>query len=345
MRRQVSGHEIDISVVMDSVYAVIREMTRQYPDIGGIGVCWWEGAWIPVGGTSYEENSVLWETYGSGWASSYAGSYDPDDAGRYYGGCACENQALFDFSGHALESLETFRLVRTGNDAPLAVDALDPVTVICDLAGEIRLPETVDAVMNDGSRQSLPVVWETLDEQALREAGPAQYTVYGSADGMQATMTLRMVNYNYLVNGDFESEDNGEWRADNFDGTEQLYIEEKKTDSLDGTRHYHFYSAAASSVGFTIEQDVTDLSQGTYAFNVSIMGGDAGEYEAYAYMKINGETVFRSDLVITSWNSWHDATCETDLQDGDTLTVGVCVVCSGAGAWGKIDGATLTRIR
>ena len=38
VRRQVSGHEIDISVVMDSVYAVIREMAKKYPDIGGIGV-------------------------------------------------------------------------------------------------------------------------------------------------------------------------------------------------------------------------------------------------------------------------------------------------------------------
>ncbi len=38
VRRRLSGHEIDISVVMDSVYAVIREMTEQYPDIMGIGV-------------------------------------------------------------------------------------------------------------------------------------------------------------------------------------------------------------------------------------------------------------------------------------------------------------------
>ena len=38
VRRQVGGHEIDISVVMDSVYAVIREMAAKYPDIGGIGV-------------------------------------------------------------------------------------------------------------------------------------------------------------------------------------------------------------------------------------------------------------------------------------------------------------------
>ena len=38
VRRRVSGHEIDLSTVMDSVYAVIREMTAQYPDIGGVGV-------------------------------------------------------------------------------------------------------------------------------------------------------------------------------------------------------------------------------------------------------------------------------------------------------------------
>ena len=38
VRRRVGGHEIDISALMDSVYAVIREMTAQYSDIGGIGV-------------------------------------------------------------------------------------------------------------------------------------------------------------------------------------------------------------------------------------------------------------------------------------------------------------------
>ena len=38
VRRAVSGHEIDISVMMESVYAVIGEMSAQYPDIAGIGV-------------------------------------------------------------------------------------------------------------------------------------------------------------------------------------------------------------------------------------------------------------------------------------------------------------------
>ena len=38
VRRAVSGHEIDISAMMESVFAVIEEMAARYPDIAGIGV-------------------------------------------------------------------------------------------------------------------------------------------------------------------------------------------------------------------------------------------------------------------------------------------------------------------
>ncbi len=38
VRRAVQGHEIDISTMMESVFAVIGEMAAQYPDIAGIGV-------------------------------------------------------------------------------------------------------------------------------------------------------------------------------------------------------------------------------------------------------------------------------------------------------------------
>ena len=82
---------------------------------GGIGVFYWEGTWISAGGDDWEQNYALWEKYGSGWASSYAAEYDPDDAGRWYGGCAVDNQAFFDANGYALESLKVFRLVREGN--------------------------------------------------------------------------------------------------------------------------------------------------------------------------------------------------------------------------------------
>lgn len=339
------GYEKYWPVTVQGQSNALQDVVRTVQEAGGIGVCWWEGAWIPVGTESFEENSRLWETYGSGWASSYAGSYDPADAGKYYGGCACENQAMFDFEGRALPSLATFRLLRTGQEVEVRPDAIDDPVLTCDLAGEIVLPETVSAVMNDGSRIELPVTWEAVDTAAMKASGPAEYTVQGVAEGMPATLLIRMVNFNYLINGDFEGEDTGEWVTDNFGGTEQLYIEEKKSDSLDGTKHYHFYSAAKDQVGFRLEQTVNNLPAGTYRFDVSIMGGDAGDYESYAYIKKGGEVSAECGLQITAWNAWHEGACETEVEEGGSLTVGVYVRCGGAGAWGKIDAATLTRVR
>ena len=339
------GYEKYWPVTVQGQSNELQDVVRTVQEAGGIGVCWWEGAWIPVGTESFEENSRLWETYGSGWASSYAGSYDPADAGKYYGGCACENQAMFDFEGRALPSLATFRLLRTGQEVEVRPDAIDDPVLTCDLAGEIVLPETVSAVMNDGSRIELPVTWDAVDTAAMKASGPAEYTVQGVAEGMPATLLIRMVNFNYLINGDFEGEDTGEWVTDNFGGTEQLYIEEKKSDSLDGTKHYHFYSAAKDQVGFRLEQTVNNLPAGTYRFDVSIMGGDAGDYESYAYIKKGGEVSAECGLQITAWNAWHEGACETEVEEGGSLTVGVYVRCGGAGAWGKIDAATLTRVR
>lgn len=37
-KRAVGGHEIDISTVMDGVYAVLTQMSEKYPDISGVGV-------------------------------------------------------------------------------------------------------------------------------------------------------------------------------------------------------------------------------------------------------------------------------------------------------------------
>ena len=38
VKRSVGGHEVDVSVIMEGVYACIHEMAKKYPDIAGIGV-------------------------------------------------------------------------------------------------------------------------------------------------------------------------------------------------------------------------------------------------------------------------------------------------------------------
>ena len=87
----------------------LRDLTETVAQIPHcIGIFYWEGTWITIGQNSLEENSQKWEQYGSGWASSYSAVYDPEDAGKWYGGCAVENQALFDQNGKPLASLKLF---------------------------------------------------------------------------------------------------------------------------------------------------------------------------------------------------------------------------------------------
>jgi arabinogalactan endo-1,4-beta-galactosidase len=315
-----------------------------------IGLVYWEGAWITAGGASYDESLALWEKYGSGWATRFAGEYDPNDAGKYYGGSAVDNQTFFDPQGRPLESLKVFRLMREGNEIPAVPDALEDVTVTCDLNAPLELPETVNAVMTDDSRQEVPVTWHITedDERKMHEGGVAQYTVPRDAGGMEATCYISMIEYNYLTDYSFE-EDSRAWIITDLKKADELYIEDKKTDSLTGAKHMHFWSAAQNSVEFTLEQIVSDLPEGRFRFSASIMGGDCGETEIFAYVKVDGEIVAKSDpMPITGYNNWHMGTTPVfEHPAGSEVTVGVYVKCQGTGngAWGKIDDCLLNSVQ
>ena len=326
------------NLVRNVIDTVVNQTTN------GIGVFYWEGTWISVGSNSWEENSAKWEKYGSGWASSYAGSYDPKDAGAYYGGCAVENQAFFDERGHVTEALKVFALARSGNTVENKVDAIEDTNLLVDLNGEVVLPETVNAVMLDNSRQEIAVQWENVDTDAMKNGGEAKYTVYGTAGGMKATCYVSMVHYNYLNNWSFEEGQTG-WTANAIGKLNELYVEDKSTDSVTGTKHYHFWGANANTVEFTLEQEVENLAAGAYRYEISVMGGDSGAAEIYAYVKINGQMVARAETTITAYNEWHTAVIERfECSQGDTVTVGIYVKCAGPNAWGKIDDAKLNSI-
>ncbi len=316
----------------------------------GIGVCYWEGAWITVGQDSREENQEKWEKYGSGWASSFAAEYDPEDAGKYYGGSAVDNQAFFDPAGMPLESLKVFRLMRTGNEVAPVPDALEEPSLTCDLNLPLELPETVDTILTDDSRTAVPVTWNLTPEEdeAMHAGGPRQYTVTGNAGGLEAKCHVSMIEFNYLQ--DYSFEDGGEaWKVTDLKKADELYVEEKKTDSLTGVKHLHFWSAGKDSVEFTAEQTLKDLPAGKFRFSVSVMGGDCGETDIYAWVKINGEETARSGQIpIEGYNAWNAGEIpEFTHREGDEVTVGIYVKCSGEGngAWGKIDDALLNSVR
>ncbi len=342
-----SGLQLDYPFTVQAQANSVRDVADTVAHIpGGIGLCYWEGAWISVGTESWEQNSALWEKYGSGWASSYAAAYDPDDAGKYYGGCSWDNQTFFDPAGRPLESLRVFRLLRQGNELPLKPDAIEDSSITVDLAGELAMPETVNAVMSDNSREAIPVAWELSEAQReqMFSGGPAVYEVRGEAQGMPARCTVNMVEFNYLENGDFETGKLEPWTLTERGKADQLYVENKLGDSLDGKWHMHFWSARENSVDFSLEQTLTALKPGSYRFSISIMGGDCGETEIYAYALVDGELVSTAPLEVTVWDSWDTGTIPgIRVEEGQSVTVGVFVKCRGAGngAWGKIDAAML----
>ena len=342
-----SGLQLDYPFTVQAQANSVRDVADTVAHIpGGIGLCYWEGAWISVGTESWEQNSPLWEQFGSGWASSYAAAYDPDDAGKYYGGCSWDNQTFFDPTGHPLESLRVFRLLKQGNELPLRPDAIEDTSITVDLAGELSMPETVNAVMSDNSREAIPVEWELNDalRQQMFSGGPAVYEVMGQAQGMDAKCLVNMVEFNYLENGDFEAGALEPWTVTERGKADQLYVENKLGDSLDGKWHMHFWSAKENSVDFSLEQTVTDLAPGSYRFSISIMGGDCGETEIYAYALVDGELVATAPLTVTVWDSWDTGKIPgIRVEEGQNVTVGIFVKCQGAGngAWGKIDAAML----
>ena len=340
---EVKGYPFSVQGQTNCIVDIIDTIANKTKN--GIGVVYWEGAWITVGTESWEKNHEIWEKYGSGWASSYASVYDPNDAGKYYGGSAVDNQAMFDSEGHPLESLKLFQLVRTGNAVEIKAEAIETSEVVCDVAQKLELPKTVSAVMTDGSKQEIPVEWDVTQAELdkMQNGGVARYEISGTAGGLKARASVSMVKFNYLKSPSFEEGDEG-WTITALQPMDQLYVEDKEGDSLSGTKHLHFWNASGKTVEFTAEQKVEGLPAGTYDFTISIMGGDGGTTDIYAYIKQNGQIIAQEPLEITSWKEWHTAHIRIGVLDGEAgLTVGIYVKCSGAGngAWGKIDDAIL----
>lgn len=340
----IEGAVDGYAATVQSQATMIRDICADANEVGVIGVFYWEGTWIPVGSKD-ADNSELWEKYGSGWASSYSAEYDPDDAGLYYGGCSWDNQAMFDFTGHPLPSLNVFRYLKDGHTVPLAVDFIPQTTVSCDVGEALTPPETVEVVYNDRSANTqVPVSWDASQVAAIDTKKAGTYTVDGTlSDGTAVTADVDVEMVNYVKNPGFEEADRSMWEISYTGENDPTDYQEKADDAHDGDFSLHFWSD--SDMEFSICQTLTDLPAGTYQLFAFAQGGDmesTSDLELYAV--VNGEEIGSDAFMLTTWTDWKQPKVDNiRIGDGDTLTIGVRMKCN-ANSWGTIDDFTLNRI-
>ena len=343
----VAGQAAWVRDVVDTVNSIRTEGGT------GIGVFYWEAAWIPVNYYDPEAadaekvlaaNKAAWEKYGSGWASSYSADYDPEDAGQWYGGSAIDNQAFFGFDGTALDSLKVYSYMYTGSVTAKKFDCAEDVKETVEYAdlNTFEMPGTTKIWFNDMSTSEADVVWDKDQlAAALKEAkasGHGEYEIDGTVtyDGVTVNIIgkITVIPDNLLVNGSFEDGENG-WTIDRTNEGDNVKDKSNgqagSPSAHDGTKSFHFWSDTDQS--FEVSQEVT-LKPGVYALNGYFQGFAGVEGELFA---IVGDTEYAAPYELNGWNNWQNPIVDRIIITKETkVTVGFR--CNyNAEAWGTCD--------
>lgn len=311
----------------------VRDVIHAVSEVGeaGIGVFYWEPAWLPVG-TELETNRAILEQYGSGWASSYAGEYDPEDAGQWYGGSAVDNQALFDFTGHPLSSLNVFRYVKTGAVTERKIQSWENPEITIEVGEVLTMPQTIEVCYNTGEKEQKSVVWEEYSMDMIHT--PGIYKIAGKADEIHVEATVTVKAKNYLKNPSFEEEDMSHYLLS------QPYLTRQWETATTGNYALHFYNDEAISC--MAEQKIV-LEPGHYTFSLNMQGGDTGaDSEIFAYVMQGENQLGKQEIQLTGWKQWVDPSISFSLERETEVTVGISVKAN-AGAWGTSDDWTLIK--
>jgi arabinogalactan endo-1,4-beta-galactosidase len=316
---------------------LIRDVIEMVSRLGdaGLGVFYWEPAWLPA-----PHNT--WDSEGSGWASKYAASYDPKDAGEYYGGTSVDNQALFDFKGRALPTLNVFKYVRTGiRAANNVVDMIPDIEIVQPADEPLILPQTVSAIYANGDIKQLAVNW---DKEAAAINGAGDYVIIGTIPDIprkKIMCKLSLRRANMVVNGGLEDADMSMWILGGKKPSQAGHLVRQANDAHTGAYSLHFWDN--EPVEFTAEQTITDIDPGTYNYSVYLHGGDGGkDAELYIYVYDDSGELGRTPTALKGYLNYDHPVLPVQINNG-SATIGVSVKCNARG-WGAFDDFRLEKI-
>lgn len=333
----------------------MRDVMNAVNEAGGLGVFYWESAWITVGDTTglseselenkTNDNKLLWEQYGSGWASSYSSEYDPTDAGKWFGGSAVDNQAFFAADGTALNSLYVYQYVYTGAETnEIEIQEIENPSAVCYLGDAISLPSQVTVKFNKGNVVKT-VKW--AGTPSSKKVGT--YTINGTItlnsdevpnQGTYAGCTTIPTTFTYEVKHTnlLDADVAGFSVADAYvtsDSALNTY-DLKPNDVVEaGNPVMHWYDGSNAIDGFAITKDEIKLSAGTYCLSAETQG----EKGAVQLQIVDEEEQIVGQSESVACEGWHVfkyPSVSFTLAEEKNIRVKI-LVTGEAGSWGTVD--------
>ena len=303
----------------------VRDVIATVSEVeGGLGVFYWEPAWIPVQGAG------LSKTEGDTW----------------------ENQCMFDFEGRALPSLAVWNLVY-GNDRGaveniwggsakndssfVPYDMADPLKIITMPGKAPELPKLVKVVYTNDKENKVIVSWEKHDWAS--EKTPRFMNLYAGLSGSDYKVKAEIEissRVNLVEDNSWESGKLGKWSLDG--SSTACFVENNKGNAHSGKWTYKYWL----DTGFksTLSQTFRDIENGTYVMSVWAMGGGGENEIKFIASNFDGsDKELSAQIENTGWLNWKQYTVEVPVTDNQ-ITIGI-YLDTNKGNWGNFDDVEL----
>ncbi len=247
----------------------ICNVLSKVPEHRGLGLFYWEPAWLPVNGAS--------------WATAEGQSYknvgNDSKADIYEDGLATwSNQGLFSYSGKALASLKAFSFMRNGfNESEEVAYKLhdDVIEVTINLAdSSSSLPSTARVVTDYDAIRTLPCTWSEEAIETIKTKGQHDGLI-GHVGEFTITCNAKCIQ-NFVVDPGFENQGTTDtvkdpWVVETSTpvGDPVIKIDRKK-DIRSGKSDLNWYHSS-SRFTFKVSQTIS-LPAGTYSLTTYVMG-------------------------------------------------------------------------
>ena len=345
-------YEHSVQGQVNQLYDVTKTISET---IGGIGVFYWEPAWIPVNyvyddagefrQSAKDANVVAWETYGSGWATKACAEYDEEHVGKggaWAGGSAVDNHAWFDWYGYPLASMKAFAYMASGNttlEKVVRSVAANDLTVY--LGDKVQTP-SVSVRYNYGEDETISDVnWDQVAIETACANGVGEYPITGNVTiaGKQydVKFTLKIIKYNYLEDNNYSFEKSGMWTITPNDPDKCRILGNDP----------HSGAKALKYDGELVEAGASQtikLNKGIYTLGAYMQGNAKADGESYQiYVTVGNETK-TADAIPAGWAKWQNPEIENIeiTSDNTSVTLG-CKFTTTSGAWGTWDDFYLNK--